>query len=1127
MKIIQSIVTTFVTTFNPIRLILWAMLMSSSIVYGQSQNLEEHNHRVINKISALIINTLKTSKANTFDIEITADGKTFTLLLESNVKLTSKLNKKPISDATFLMGVIQDSPKSWVRLTLKDGLYSGAIYDGSELFFIEPNTLVRGEVEKNVANLNTLANSSKLIIYKASDVELNATCALEIPNPNTSTFDYSAFVTDLASMTASVAGRSINVKIMADTEYNTINNGDALTRMLSEMNVVDGIFSQQVNVELDITDTLVLTDNGTLNTTNSVDLVYNLQTEVAQTIGNVGVTHLFTGKQLDGSTVGIAFVDAICSPYGVGLSQNYGSQTALIVAHEIGHNFGAPHDAQGDSACFSTNSTFLMSPFINGSDQFSACSLGQIEQSIAYANNWSGNTCVVDIIQPGPTPPLFTSTAGIEATVWQSYQYDSDSIVEASGSTPLTFSFDFAPDGMTIDSNGLISWTPSSSQAGINPVQLRVSNAAGEDIQIFDIEVISDKPDILVNFISDTNFSYGGKQDTSLGNVIIEDSGATIHLSGNRWRAINLGYTITTNTILEFDFKSSALGEIHGIGFDNDLALSESATFNVFGKQKYGIQDFVYTGNGEYQRFSIHVGQYYTGTMAYLFFAMDHDVSNPSAQSFFSNVRVYEPAPTAPAISSAPILMAQIGINYQYDDNSTVEVTGTAPFTYSFIYAPEGMTIDNDGKITWIPSELQLGEQAVEIAVSNESGQALQAFTIVVSEPYGQKINLNNYELISYGGINGDTTKGTVSVSESGETITLIGNRWIAIDYPYSITTDSVMEFDFKSTITGEIHGIGLDTDLALDEGSAFNLHGTQQFGIENFNYTTQGNVQHFVIPLGEYLSGNAQYLFFAMDHDVSSPNATSIFSNIMIYEKPASAPVITSNPSSTGIIGTPYQYDADYTVDVNSQLPVTFSLAAAPNGMTIDEAGVINWIPTSTQLGTHDVLMIVSNELGFDEQEYVITVNAIPSDIINFNSLTFQSYGGQDTAKGSVSILDGGTTLKLVGNRWRAVNFNYIISPNSVLEFELKSSVVGEIHGIGLDNNLTLDPSTTFNLFGTQTYGLMNYRYSGSVNYQYFSIPIGQFFNDSMNYLFFAMDHDVSNPNAESYFRNVRIIER
>jgi hypothetical protein len=190
------------------------------------------------------------------------------------------------------------------------------------------------------------------------------------------------------------------------------------------------------------------------------------------------------------------------------------------------------------------------------------------------------------------------------------------------------------------------------------------------------------------------------------------------------------------------------------------------------------------------------------------------------------------------------------------------------------------------------------------------------------------------------------------------------------------------------------------------------------------------------------------------------------------------------------------------HTVDVNSQLPVTFSLAAAPNGMTIDEAGVINWIPTSTQLGTHDVLMIVSNELGFDEQEYVITVNAIPSDIINFNSLTFQSYGGQDTAKGSVSILDGGTTLKLVGNRWRAVNFNYIISPNSVLEFELKSSVVSEIHGIGLDNNLTLDPSTTFNLFGTQTYGLMNYRYSGSVNYQYFSIPIGQFFNGSMNYL-------------------------
>jgi hypothetical protein len=36
------------------------------------------------------------------------------------------------------------------------------------------------------------------------------------------------------------------------------------------------------------------------------------------------------------------------------------------------------------------------------------------------------------------------------------------------------------------------------------------------------------------------------------------------------------------------------------------------------------------------------VGNFYTGDMQYLFFAMDHDVSNPTGNSVFSNIKVYE-----------------------------------------------------------------------------------------------------------------------------------------------------------------------------------------------------------------------------------------------------------------------------------------------------------------------------------------------------------------------------------------------------------------------------------------------------------------------------------------------------
>jgi hypothetical protein len=93
-----------------------------------------------------------------------------------------------------------------------------------------------------------------------------------------------------------------------------------------------------------------------------------------------------TGRNLDGNTVGIAVMSAVCQPRaGVSLSQgNGGSFTApLIAAHELGHNFGAPHDGEGE--CQSAPSGFLMAPSINGSSQFSNCSIQQMQPVIASA----------------------------------------------------------------------------------------------------------------------------------------------------------------------------------------------------------------------------------------------------------------------------------------------------------------------------------------------------------------------------------------------------------------------------------------------------------------------------------------------------------------------------------------------------------------------------------------------------------------------------------------------------------------------------------------------------------------------------------------------------------------------
>ena len=103
-----------------------------------------------------------------------------------------------------------------------------------------------------------------------------------------------------------------------------------------------------------------------------------------------GLTHLWTGKDVKGSddnssTVGIAYTGALCDRlFGVGLSEGRNrSFDSLIAAHEIGHNFGAPHD--GESPCADVTGDFIMAASLNGSKQFSQCSLDQMADDIARA----------------------------------------------------------------------------------------------------------------------------------------------------------------------------------------------------------------------------------------------------------------------------------------------------------------------------------------------------------------------------------------------------------------------------------------------------------------------------------------------------------------------------------------------------------------------------------------------------------------------------------------------------------------------------------------------------------------------------------------------------------------------
>ena len=120
----------------------------------------------------------------------------------------------------------------------------------------------------------------------------------------------------------------------------------------------------------------------------------------------------------------------------------------------------------------------------------------------------------------------------------------------------------------------------------------------------------------------------------------VTNGGESIVLTNNTWRRTLQTYTISPNTVIEFEFSSSAEGEIHGIGFDTDARLSPRWTFKLYGTQSYGIREFNNYGGGVWS-YRIPVGQYFTGSGMHLLLINDQD-SGSGANSTFSRIRIFD-----------------------------------------------------------------------------------------------------------------------------------------------------------------------------------------------------------------------------------------------------------------------------------------------------------------------------------------------------------------------------------------------------------------------------------------------------------------------------------------------------
>lgn len=146
----------------------------------------------------------------------------------------------------------------------------------------------------------------------------------------------------------------------------------------------------------------------------------------------------------------------------------------------------------------------------------------------------------------------------------------------------------------------------------------------------------------------------------------------------------------------------------------------------------------------------------------------------------------------------------------------------------------------------------------------------------------------------------------------------------------------------------------------------------------------------------------------------------------------------------------------------------------------------------------------------------------------INFNQVALSVYAPSQSI-GSSSIQDSGNTLFIQNNTGRSVQLGYPIGPNTILQFDFRSTSQAQVHGIGFHSNSNLVPSRIFKIYGTlnNTQIINNFSTYAPSSWTTYSIPVGSFYTgENLSQLFFLTGNVNGVAGGNSSYRNVRVFE-